>query len=276
MSQPAVTAIVVTYHTGPRLHECLYALVSDPDIDAVLIVDNGNPDTETAWLKAFAGARETVRLIAPGRNLGFGAGVNLAARDVREGALLLINPDAVLKRGSVTAMLAAGQGLSAPWIVGGKLFDLAGREGRGPRRRTLTLPRALAGFLGLNLWTLEHTPPPEGPVPMDAVSGALMLTDTASFNRLGGFDEAYFLHVEDVDLCRRAWEAGGTVIYCPQAGALHYGSTSDVSSRTVARYKADSLNRYFRKFASNPLERGLAALAAPFIRMACQFRAKDG
>ena len=275
MSQPPVTALVVTYHTGPRLHECLYALVSDPEIAAVIIVENGNPDSEVSWLRTLAREQDKVCLLEPGRNLGFGAGVNLAARKAGPGALLLINPDAVLKRGSVGKMLAASQGLPRPWIIGGKVFGLDGHEARGARRRTLTLPRAIAAGLGLNLWTLEKTPEPDGPVRMDAVSGALMLTDTASFEQLGGFDEAYFLHVEDVDLCRRAWETGGAVIYCPRAGALHYVSTSDVPSKTVAAYKADSLNYYFRKFAANPFERALAALAAPLIRFASLRQARD-
>ena len=274
MTQLPVTALVVSYHTGPRLHECLYALLSDPQVTAIIVVDNGNPAKETEWLRHLAAEREKVRLLEPGENLGFAAGNNLAAREAEEGGLLLINPDAVLKRGSVGQMLAAGQDLPRPWIVGGKLFGLDGHEARGARRRTLTLPRALAAGLGLNLWTLEATPPPAGPVRMDAVSGALMLTDMASYGQLGGFDEAYFLHVEDVDLCRRAWNAGGAVVYCPGAGALHYVSTSDAPSKTVAAHKADSLNLYFRKFASGPFERAMARLAAPLIRLTSQLQAR--
>ena len=62
---------------------------------------------------------------------------------------------------------------------------------------------------------------------MDAVSGALMYLSRAGFERLGGFDEGYFLHVEDLDLCRRAEADGGSVIYTPLASALHHGATSD-------------------------------------------------
>ncbi|MEZ6012879.1 MAG: hypothetical protein R3C08_13540 [Hyphomonas sp.] len=81
--------------------------------------------------------------------------------------------------------------------------------------------------MGLDKWTLEHEPEPAGPVAVGAVSGAFFLIHSADFRKLDGFDEAYFLHVEDVDLAGgRAIEAGGSVIYQPAAGALHYGQTS--------------------------------------------------
>lgn len=88
-------------------------------------------------------------------------------------------------------------------------------------------------------------PVPDNVVPMPVISGALFVIDKAGFMRLGGFDEGYFLHVEDVDLCGRARAAGGTVLFHPKAGAIHHRSTSDVPSHHVQRYKAQSLLRYF-------------------------------
>ncbi|WP_084399266.1 glycosyltransferase family 2 protein [Henriciella aquimarina] len=274
MSGQAVTAIVVSYRTGPYLRDCLHALTSDPEITGVVIVDNGNPPEAQDWLASFAETQASVTLLTPGQNLGFGAGVNLGARSAPDGYLLLINPDAILKRGSAGTLIQASHERARPTIAGGKVFDTYGREGRGCRRRKLTLWRAITSYAGWNTWTLEHEPEPNAPVRMDAVSGALMLVDTASFARLGGFDEGYFLHVEDIDLCRRAWEAGGEVVYCPSAGALHYGATSDAPSKLVARHKADSLARYFRKFAANPLEKALAALLAPVLKWLLVARAR--
>lgn len=275
MTAAPTTAVVVSYRTGPRLRECLYALAYDPDVSAVVIVDNGNDPVDTDWMQDFVSKRDKLTLVSPGANLGFGAGVNLGAQQVPGGDLLIINPDAVLKRGAVAEMRAAAEGRKSPCIIGGKIFGLDGKEARGPRRRKLTLGRALGRAIGMNAWTLEHTPPPDGPVRMDVVSGALMFMSKPDFDRLGGFDEAYFLHVEDIDLCRRAWDTGGEVVYCPDAGALHYGSTSDVPSRTVAKHKADSLVIYFRKFAEGPAERLLVNILAPFLKFATTFRARD-
>ncbi|MFN3213416.1 MAG: glycosyltransferase family 2 protein [Henriciella sp.] len=263
----SVSVIVVTYKTGVRLKECLYALSADPDVGDVVIVDNGNPPDMLDWLRAFEAKCDTVSLITGHGNIGFGAGVNLGVKTTAQEQILVINPDAVIRRGSVPSMQSVAAVLPTPWIVGGKIFDLWGHETRGARRRELTLWRAAASLAGMNTWTLEQTPPPEHAVEMPVISGAFFLTSKASLAVLDGFDEAYFLHVEDVDLCRRCREAGGTVMYDPNAGALHFGSTSDASSKTVAKHKADSLVTYFRKFARSPLEKMLVAIAMPVMRI---------
>lgn len=267
MSHPAVSAIVVSYHTGPRLKECLYALAADPSVSEIILVDNGNPPEMQAWIAGFAEKRPNMQVLSGHGNIGFGAGVNLGAARANGLHLLVINPDAVLRWNSLTAMQETARDLAAPWIIGGKIFDLNGREERGGRRKELTLGRAVLQMFGWNTWTLEETPPPGGPVAMPVISGAFFLTSKDSFSVLGGFDEAYFLHVEDVDLCRRCRASGGQVIYDPRAAVLHYGSTSDAPSRTVQSHKADSLARYFRKFARGGFNRVVVELSVPFIRL---------
>lgn len=127
------------------------------------------------------------------------------------------------------------------------------------------------GFVNINR---NDEPEPEGPVPMDAVSGALMFISRGSFERLGGFDEGYFLHVEDLDLCRRAEAEGGTVIYTPLASALHHGATSHAPALEIEKYKGAGFNRYFRKFAETPVEKLAARLLGPVIGILLTMRAR--
>jgi len=268
MTLPTITAIVVSYHTGPRLHECLYALKSDPDVSEIVLVDNGNPPEEQGWIDRFVTASDKVHLVRDGTNPGFGAGVNKGATGALGRLLLVINPDAVLRRGSLGRMISAMDQRSEPVLVGGKIFDVNGCEERGGRRNTLTLARAL----GLGKWTLENDPPPRESIEVGAVSGAFFMMDRQAFRSMGGFDEEYFLHVEDVDLCRRVIEMGGSVVYQPYASALHYGSTSDISSDAVLDRKAQSLSRYFRKFAKTRGERWLVAILSPFMKQALKMR----
>ena len=268
MSRPAVSAIVVSFNTGPRLKECLYALTSDPDVSEIILVDNGNPDAMQSWIAGFVQKRPDVTIVSGQGNIGFGAAVNLGRNRAGGPHLLIINPDAVLRRNSVSGMQAAAADCMEPWIIGGKTFDLYGREERGPRRRELTLWRAVTSLLGWNTWTLEAAPAPSDPVDMPVISGAFFLTSATSMSQLDGFDEGYFLHVEDVDLCRRCRAAGGRVIYDPRSGALHYGSTANAPGAVVAGHKADSLARYFRKFASGPVEKMTVAVMMPLMRAA--------
>jgi hypothetical protein len=94
----------------------------------------------------------------------------------------------------------------------------------------------------------------------------------ADFDAIGGFDEGYFLHVEDIDLCWRARRAGGSVVFQPRAVVLHEGSTAQALRIKVEFHKARSLIRYFLKRADNP-GRVLVALAiSPVILAASLVR----
>ncbi|MCI4645111.1 MAG: glycosyltransferase family 2 protein [Hyphomonadaceae bacterium] len=262
MNRPKTSALVVSYRTGLRLRDCLHALKSDPEVDEIVLVDNGNPPEDMAWIEDFASRAGWLNLIRPGENLGFGKACNLAAHAAGGELLVFVNPDAMIRRGSVSALWAAGHDQPSPWLVGGRIFGVDGVEQRGCRRRELSWATAL----GLVRWTLEREAPPVGPVPMPVISGAFFAMLKADFLGLGGFDEGYFLHVEDVDLCRSVRVAGGAVLYQPLAGVLHYGATSDAPSQTVARHKADSLAFYFRKWASGPVDRAMNALLIPLLR----------
>ncbi len=260
MTGRSVAAITVSYRTGWRLRDCLHVLAGDPEIDAIIIVNNGNNRQDSDWIHRFAGARPGVTVIQPGGNIGFAAGCNLGAGAANADWLVFINPDAMMKRGSAGALISAATGKSRPVMVGGRIFGIDGREQRGARRRELNWATAT----GLSRWTLEATPAPDGPVSMPVVSGAFFAMPHEDFDALGGFDEGYFLHVEDVDLCRRVREAGGDVIYQPAAGAMHAGATSDAPSAEVAAHKAASLKHYFRKFARSRADRlANALLLAP-------------
>ncbi|MEM9670325.1 MAG: glycosyltransferase family 2 protein [Pseudomonadota bacterium] len=261
----SVSAIVVTYQTGPRLKECLHAIVATNAVNELVIVDNGNPPDVQAWLKSFADAGNKVMVITPDANIGFGRAINLAVGAVRYDNLLFVNPDCVVRHDAVTALLSAAEGKRSPTIVGGRIFDPKGINQRGPMRRELTLSRALSKIVGGPGINLPLEPQPKSPVSVEVTSGAFLLIDREGFNRLGGFDERYFLHVEDIDLCKRAHLAGGEVIYQPAAGALHYGATSDAPALFVERHKAAGFARYFRKFAKGPVQRLAAELVIPVI-----------
>ncbi|MEZ6012880.1 MAG: glycosyltransferase [Hyphomonas sp.] len=91
---PSITALVVTYHTGPRLHECLYALKGDPEVTQIVIADNGNPPGEQAWIDRFVATCAKASLIRKGDNPGFAVAVNRAAEVRRARCCLAAIPTA--------------------------------------------------------------------------------------------------------------------------------------------------------------------------------------
>lgn len=284
VSAGTVSAVVVSYNTGEVLFDCLAALEGDAAISEIVLVNNGNPIEILERVEDAYGKSRRVKIIGGGVNRGFAAGVNLGAAYAESDWLLIVNPDAVVQPGAVAALQAALADAAEPAIAGGKIYGADGKEQRGGRRRRLTMQSAAATFLGMG-WlralnpafvniNRNGEPEPDGPVPMDAVSGALMFISADSFKRLGGFDEGYFLHVEDIDICRRAEAEGGTVVYTPLASALHHGATSDAPVLEVERHKGAGLNRYFRKFAETPSEKLAARVLGPLIGLLLSIRAR--
>ena len=213
-----MAAIVVTYHTGPRLDACLQRLRDDPEIEDLVVVDNGNTPEVEARLRAFADAEPKAQLLSGHGNVGFARGCNLgAAAAPAARRLLFLNPDLVLAPGATAELGAALEGGQRPCVAGGRVLALDGREQRGGRRDLITPWSTLVAFTGLSRFEglsrlfrspfRERDPVPAGPIAVAAVSGALMALTREDFDTLGRFDEGYFLHVEDIDLCRRALKA---------------------------------------------------------------------
>lgn len=271
----SVCVIVVSYRTGPALGRCLAALGAARGVDEIILVDNGNAVAEAAALTAFAAADPRAQVLRGQGNVGFAAGCNLAARAATAQTLLFLNPDAALEADAVESLSHALAAAPPPAIVGGDLRDADGRPERGSRRDHVTLWRAFVAFSGLS--RLErfspafrdfnrHTDPmPCAPVAVQAISGALLMLRRADFETLGGFDESYFVHVEDLDICRRAEERGWPIIFAPGPHGRHERSTSAVEGRFIARHKARGMARYLTKFSHGPIERVAAWLAGRFI-----------
>lgn len=276
---PSISVVMVSYRTGPSLFGAVQSVLAAPDVDELVLVNHQNPPEAEARLRALSDAEPRLRLIFTGANLGFAKGCNIGARAARGAHFLFLNPDAVLQPGGAARMLETGAALAEPWIVGARLLNADGREQRGSRRGELTLVGAAAGYLGLarlfpRLRDIhrEREPVPEAAVETPTISGAAMMMSRAGYEGLGGFDEAFFLHVEDIDICKRARLAGGAVVFEPRVCVTHIGSTSQVSLFKVEAWKASGLVRYFARHCGR-ISGLVAAAMAPLIYAAVLGRA---
>ncbi|MEO0034962.1 MAG: hypothetical protein RLZZ501_985 [Pseudomonadota bacterium] len=251
------TVGVVSYRTGPVLDSCLGALLAAAGVVEILVVDNGNPPEASARLDRLAAAEPRLRVIRPGRNLGFAAGCNLIAARARGRLLALVNPDLIVPAATFDALRACLDADPAAWLCGARLLNPDGSEQRGGRREVLTPWRALVETLRLDRLAPHHPhfrrlhlldgAPPETTVAVPVISGALMAIRRDRFLALGGMDEAMFLHLEDIDFCLRVLAAGGRVLYCGGVPVHHHRGSSDVARWFVEWHKTRSSIRYFNK-----------------------------
>jgi N-acetylglucosaminyl-diphospho-decaprenol L-rhamnosyltransferase len=260
-------AVVVNFNAGPLLTRCVRSLLADVGADGapeVVVVDNGSEDGSVAELRR---ACPDVTVVEPGANLGYARAANLGTAATRAGVVAVMNPDAVVHPGTGAAMLtrfAAEPDLGA---LGPRIRDEHG-ETYPSVREVPALPDALGHavlgpFRPENRFTRRYRQLDADPTrPRDAewVSGAAIWLRRAALDDIGGWDERFFLFMEDVDLCWRLRRAGWRVAYEPSGQVTH------VEGVSRARHPYRSIVAHHRsalRFAAKRWEGPRRVLLAP-------------
>ena len=261
------SVIVVACNSGALLADCIGSVLGSTAPVEVFVSDNNSRDGS---IEALQTRWPELRVLRNGTNLGFGAACNRAAAPARGDMLLFLNPDCRIEADTIARLRASVDARTG--VLGASIIGVDGKSEAASRRRDPLLWRALMTATGLarfeSRWpSLAGTNLPKNSAAptredVDAVSGALMLVPRAAFERIGGFDEDYFLHFEDMDLCRRARDLELQVACANDVRVMHVkGTSSRARPFFVARHKHAGMWRWFRKFdpaARNPL---LCALA---------------
>jgi len=263
--RPDLEVIVVSHGAEELLRRCLRSLQLNPASrpTRVTVVDSGSPDGTPDMVE-----REfpSVRLIRCG-NIGFSAANNLVLRDSDADALLLLNPDTEVYSGTLDAAIARLVSEDRIGMVGCKLVTESGELDHACKRSFPTPLAALAHFTGvgrgdgaagaLSQYRATHLGEDEAGE-VDAVNGAFMLCRAEAVREVGLLDEGYWLYMEDLDWCRRFWNAGWRVFYEPAGVALHVkGGTSGgrrAPRQEIAFHRG--MGRFYRRFDApehNPL-----------------------
>jgi GT2 family glycosyltransferase len=210
---PLVSAIVVTYRGHLYVDRCLSSLAAGSCGPAeILVVDNGSGD---GTAEAVAERFPDVRLLANGRNLGYGGACNLAAAASHSEYLAIVNQDVESTPGWIDALVTALEhhpeaGLATPTVL---IRDESRVNacGNAPHYTGITVCRGYGRAIG------GSAHPQEVP----AISGAAFVVRRSVYEALGGFDAAFFLYFEDTDLSLRAQLAGWRCLWVPTAVVLH-------------------------------------------------------
>jgi N-acetylglucosaminyl-diphospho-decaprenol L-rhamnosyltransferase len=231
-----LSVVTVTYSPGPHLDRFLASLsLATERPVTVWMADNGSTDgTPQAAVERYP----NVRLFSTGSNLGYGSAVNRAVARVDEAFqedsedpgdwLIVANPDVQWGPGSIDALLDAAARWPRAATLGPLIRDPDGSVYPSARH----LPSLIRGGMHAvlaplwpgNPWSAayrqERLEPSERPVGW--LSGSCLLVRRAAFDQVGGFDERYFMYMEDVDLGDRLGRAGWLNVYVPSAEVLHH------------------------------------------------------
>ena len=277
--RPLVSVIIVNFNGGELLTQCVQSILSSNIPLEVFVSDNGSADGSVALLRHRLGADTRLSIIENNRNLGFSRANNLAAKWACGEYILYLNPDCILKRDTLTRMLAEMVTYPEAGMAGPLIRNTDGSEQAGCRRAVPTPWRTLVRVLHLNrlfpnyprfrTFLLNQAPLPAEPVYMEAISGAFMLVRRQAYNQVGPLDEGYFLHCDDLDWCMRFRQAGWKILFVPDVEVVHYkGTCSKDRPIQVLWHKHRGMVRFYRKFFRHqyPLPLMVLVVSAVWVR----------
>ena len=255
-STPDISVIIVNYNVKDYLLQCLRSLNASVGsvTTEVIVVDNDSHDGSVDELQPLF---PSVRWIALDENIGFGRANNVGLEHASGRYVLYLNPDTIIGADTLSVMcrfldehpttgiagckvlnpdgsfqVACRRGLPTPWVSFCKLFGL---------QRLFPSSKLFAGY---NLTYL----PVDATYAVDALIGAFMVGRTELMRSLGGFDPAFFMYGEDIDLCYRVQQAGFDVTYVHTTSIVHYkGESTKRSSINEVRVFYDAMEIFAKK-----------------------------
>ncbi len=252
----AITAVIVNYNAGTLLRGCIDSLLTCPLEIEIIVVDNASTDGSLDVLPDLP----TIQIIRNQENSGFAAACNKGVRAASSSFILFLNPDCSFQPGTLICLLDALREDDHVGMVGGLLINPDGSEQAGARRAVPTPWRSFVRAFGLSRFAyrwprlfydfhLHKQPLPEFPVEVEAISGACMLVKRKALEEVGFWDEGYFLHCEDLDLCMRFRQKGWEILFVPDAIIVHQlGVCSSSRPIFVEWHKHKGMIRFYRKF----------------------------
>lgn len=256
--------ITVTYNSSNHIEKFLRSLIKEKAFIAeIIVVENSSHDkSETERItRNFIKANKEPKItfISNSRNLGFAKSCNQGANRCKGDYLLFINPDTELTKDSLKILLSHADENKAD-LIGGRVNKYS-QERHNTVVRKPDLKIGLFEFSnmgkvfkihsGHNKFYYQETPNiynAKKDVLVDALGGAYLMTKKSSFEKLKGFDERFFMYLEDVDLGVRANHMDMKVIYCPHSIIKHEGGASS-NNKYKIRHQAwyDSRKEYYKK-----------------------------
>lgn len=246
-----LTITIVSYHNDEDVVKAVASIEAHTPAaikKQIFIVDNTD---KTGTLAELEQQYADVKYVATGKNLGFGGGHNYVMSRLNSKFHAIVNPDIILEMDAFSALLSFMQEESIGMCVP-RLVDEAG-ELLGVYRRELTvwdmfLRMFLKGCFKKRqayhtMQDADYTKPFDVPF----AQGSFLLIRTDLFKKLGGFDERFFLYMEDADLCKRVNEVS-RLVYCPDATVVHKWERGSHKSGNLFKLHVQSMISYFSKW----------------------------
>ena len=225
---------IVTHNNEQDIAACIASVVSS-GISDIAIVDSASAD---GTVKEIVRSGYSCQELS--KNRGFGYAANKAAYLLNTEYVLFLNPDAQLMPGAMDFAIRTITSDSRVGVVGMLLVD----TDKIPEKNSYGDEPGILSLFARHLYRKKIS---LTPLPVDWVSGGALLISRKFFEKLGGFDDGFFLYWEDLDLCRRVREKGYLVMVDSRARVIHRRGGSQLNKKSKTKIYDDSADRYYKK-----------------------------
>ena len=248
-----LSVVIICWNDLRVIPECLrsiYAGTHSIDFE-VLVSDNGSTDGSLEFIRQ---NHPDVRVLENGANLGFAKGNNVGIRASTADYVLILNPDTIIHDGALDRLVQFADKHPEAGAFGCRVLNPDGTY-QTSARLFPTVRRYWVSALGLKklanvsrMFLYEDYPRWFGETerPVDWQSGCCVMFRGDLLRSLGGFDEQFFYHFEEVDLCRRVWSSGHPILFTPEAVITHLGGQS--VGRFPVRFEIEKHRNRYRYF----------------------------
>jgi GT2 family glycosyltransferase len=265
----AISVIIASWNAKDYLVNCLATF--QPQVIAqngeIVVVDNCSRDGSA---DAVAEAFPEVKLVRNSQNLGFAGANNIGIRQSHGRYICLANSDVTVPAGTIERLVQYLDQHPQIGVLGPKVLNGDGTV----QFSCWTFPslwntfcRALALdaiFPKSRVFAsqLRRLSSFDDVQPVDAVSGCFMIVRSSALKKVGNLDDGFFMYSEDKDWCRRFWQAGWSVVYCPVVAITHYGGGSSANAPLRFALEMERANqRFYAKHYSRLQQSGFKAIA---------------
>lgn len=251
-----LSIVIICWNDLEVIDGCLESIFSrTKDLEfEVIVSDNGSTDDS---IKHIRRKFPSVHVVENGANLGFARGNNAGINVARGKYTLILNPDTIILDHALEKLVAFAECHPEAGAFGCRVLNPDGSF-QTPARPLPSLPGYFAAALHARwLARISSVFVSDVYIGWDGTnerligfqSGCCILINTELLRRLGGFDERFFYHYEESDLCRRIWKAGSKVIFCPEAEIIHLGGQS--VGRFPIRFALETQRSGYRYFCKH-------------------------
>lgn len=265
-----LSIVVICWNDQKVIADCLHSIFACPhSIDfEVIISDNGSTDGSISFIRS---NYPQVMVLENGANLGFAKGNNVGIRACRGEFVLVLNPDTIIHKGALEKWLDFADQHPEAGAFGCRVLNPDGTY-QNSARPFPTVRRAMVAALYLRpLARLSDAFISDTYIgwsgdterEVDWQSGCCILFRASVLKQLGGFDEQFFYHYEEVDLCKRVWDAGYSVRFDPKVTITHLGGQS--VNRFPSRFELERCRNRYRYYYKHFGSRGAKGCRAAYL-----------